>query len=103
MTGGEIRLGLPQFARIVKTEGFVVPPEIPVRLTTWVAAFWLITRSGIKSIVGGASAGLTVTVKDRITVLLIVPPSSTITVIIAVPNDPAAGLKLKVPLVPGLV
>ena len=52
---------------------------------------------------GGFSVGATVTLKVPMTVLLIVPPSSTSTVMIVEPKDPGAGAKVSVPVVSGLV
>ena len=47
--------------------------------------------------------GLTVTVKERTTVLLLKPPLLTVTAIVAEPEAKAAGVKVRVPVELGLV
>ena len=52
---------------------------------------------------GGWLTGLTVTVKVRETMLLLVPPSLTVTVMVAEPKASLAGVKVIEPVVLGLV
>src|SRR2546425_1170216 len=53
--------------------------------------------------VGGSFTGTTVTVKVCIVTLFDVPPSSTVTEIVAVPNAFATGVSVSVPVVTGLL
>ena len=62
----------------------------------------MIVRLAIGSRVGGTLTGLTVTVNERTTVLLLAPPSLTVTEIVAEPKALTAGVRLKVPVLPGL-
>ena len=62
-----------------------------------------ITRPGMEEIVGATLTWLTVTVKVRETTLLLVPPSLTVTVMVAEPEAAATGVNLIEPLAPGLV
>lgn len=64
---------------------FVDPDEIPVRLIGWGTAFSFMTTSLRMSMVGGLLTGVTVTVNDRMIVLLMAAPSSTITVMMLEP------------------
>src|SRR5579862_6523471 len=104
MVGVGIRAGLLQTA-VTDSVGFplVEPEVIPLRLTVCKPAFWATTRSLRRSMVGGFSTGLTVTMKERMTVLLTAAPSSTITVIMVEPKEPGKDEKVRVPFVSGLV
>ena len=84
-------------------DSLVAPEEMPVRLTVWRLAFSLIVRLDNAVSVGVWFTGLTVTVKLREMILLLVPPSLTVTVIVAEPNARAAGVNLIEPVMPGLV
>ena len=53
--------------------------------------------------VGGWLTGLTVTVKALETMLLLAPPSLTVTVIVAEPKPLTAGVKVIEPVAAGLV
>ena len=53
--------------------------------------------------VGGWLTGLTVTAKVREIMLLLVPPSLTVTVMVAEPKPLATGVKVMEPVVLGLV
>src|SRR5262245_35756433 len=59
-------------------------------------------RSGRSVMVGGLFWPLTVTVNTRTMVLLTLWPSSTVTVMVAVPLALAAGLTLRLPVLLGL-
>jgi len=63
----------------------LAPEVMPVRLTVWRPAFPLRVKLASGSSVGGWLTGLTVTVNARETTLLLVPPSLTVTVIVAEP------------------
>ena len=76
---------------------------MPDRLTVCSPAFSLIVTLLIAFNVGAWFTGLTVTVKVRVTTLLLAPPSLTVTVIVALPNPLVAGVKRKVPVAFGLV
>ena len=76
---------------------------MPERLTVCAPAFSLRVRLPIASSVGGWLTGLTVTVKARLTMLLLAPPSLTVTVMVVEPKALAAGVKLSVPMAAGLV
>ena len=54
------------------------------------------------SVVGWVT-GFTVTLNVRVTVLLLAPPSFTVTLMVTTPFPLTAGVKLNVPLVLGLV
>src|SRR5258708_6192268 len=58
----------------------LAPEVIPERLTVCNPAFSLILRSASELRVGGWLTGLTVTAKERVTILLLAPPSLTVTV-----------------------
>ena len=75
---------------------------MPLRVTVWAAAFLGIVILAIGFKVGGWFV-TTVTVKLCSTILLLFPPSLTVTVIIAVPSPEDFGLKVNVPVVAGLV
>ena len=80
------------------------PAVMPVKFTVCEPAFSLIAAgSAITARVGAWLTGLTVTVKVRVTMLLLVPPSFTVTVIVALPKANATGATLKLPVVFGLV
>ena len=61
------------------------------------------TRFVIAEMVGVSLTSFTVTEKDRETVLLLLPPSLTVTVMAATPNAPATGVNVSDPVAPGLV
>ena len=78
------------------------PEEMPDRLTVWSPAFSLrVTLASVFS-VGAWLTGLTMTLKERETTLLLVPPSLTVTVIVAEPKVEATGVKVIEPVLPGL-
>ena len=62
------------------------PDPMPARLTVWRPAFSLMVRLASVVNVGAWFTGLTTTVKVREVMLLLVPPSLTVTVIVAEPN-----------------
>src|SRR6266700_1293250 len=74
------------------------PEVIPERFTICSPAFSLMVRLASELRVGGWFTGLTVTVKAWVTMLLLVPPSLTLTVIVAVPKALAAGLNESEPV-----
>src|SRR5436189_197972 len=75
-------------------DSFGGPALMPVSVTFWVGASSLSgTGLGVFS-VGGSLIGLTATVKVRVTLLLWPWPSLTVTVMRAVPNALATGLKV---------
>ena len=76
---------------------------MPARLTSCAPAFSLIVRLFNGFNVGGWLTGLTATVKDWETTLLLAPPSLTVTVTVAEPLALAAGVKASEPVVLGLV
>ena len=99
-----IRLGLLELAVMVSVWiSLAAPDEMPVRLTVCKLAFSLIVRSLRASSVGAWLTALTVTMKYREMMLLLVPPSLTVTVMTAVPKARAAGAKVRVPVELGLV
>ena len=63
----------------------VAPEVMPERLTVCRPAFSLMVRLASALSVGGWLTGLTVTVKVRETMLLLAPPSLTVTVMVAEP------------------
>src|SRR5689334_9727765 len=75
---------------------------MPVKPTVWTGASSLIVMGFGASSVGRSLTGLTVTVKVRTTVLLALWPSLTVTVMVAVPNASATGLKSSAPVLFGL-
>src|SRR5215475_3867938 len=102
--GAGITLGLLEAAVIVSVWFSLGAPElIPVKFTVCAELFSLTVRLAMGSNVGGTLTGLTVTVNDRTTVLLLVPPSLTVTEIVAEPKALATGARLNVPVAPGLV
>src|SRR5262245_22396873 len=100
-----MRFGLLNVAvRVSVWVSLDVPELMPVRLTVCLTAFSSMVRLAIGSSVGGALTGfpVTVTAKDRTTVLLLVPPSLTVTEIFAEPKALATGARLSVPVALGL-
>ena len=96
-------LGLLEAAVMVSVWFSLGAPElIPVRFTVCAELFSLIVRLAMGSRVGGTLTGLTVTVNERTTVLLLAPPSLTVTEIVAEPKALAAGARLKLPVLLGL-
>src|SRR2546430_272679 len=81
----------------------VAPEETPDKFTVWAAAFFLIDTAPTEICAVALHAALPISVNVREMVLLAVPPSLTVTVIVAEPNPKAVGVKLKLPLVFGLV
>ena len=82
-----MRLGLLEVAVTERVwDSLGAPEPMPARLTVWAGLFWLRVRllSGLS--VGSWLTGLTVTVKERETMLLVVPPSLTVTVMVADPE-----------------
>src|SRR6516165_2734906 len=103
MLGVGTKVGLLEAAVTVMLEvQMAEPEEIPVRLMFCGPPFSFTTMLANESIVGGLLAGTTLTVKERMRVLLTAPPSSTSTVITADPNEPAVDVKVRVPFVSGL-
>src|SRR5438093_7755560 len=81
---------------------FAGPALIPDKLTVCDPESWLMVMFASEFRVGGSLTGLTVTVKERLNVLLTAWPSFTVTVMVAVPLALAAGVKLKLPVAFGL-
>src|SRR2546429_20804 len=81
----------------------VAPEEIPDRFTVWAAAFSSIVIFFKAFGVGVGFTAFPVPVYAHEMVLFAVPPSLTVTVMVAEPNPKAVGVKLKLPLVFGLV
>ena len=104
MTAGVgIRLGLLEEVVTVRVwTSLAAPEEMPDRLTVWSPAFSLTVTLASAFSVGAWLTGLTITVKERETTLLLVPPSLTVTVIVAEPKVEATGVKVIEPVVPGL-
>ena len=67
-------------------DSFAAPELMPERLTVCSGAFSLRFRLASALSVGAWLTGLTVTVKVRETMLLLVPPSLTLTVMVAEPE-----------------
>ena len=63
----------------------LAPELMPDRLTVWRLAFSLMVILASELSVGGWLTGLTVTVKDWETMLLVAPPLLTVTVMVAEP------------------
>ena len=82
---------------------FVAPEVMPERLTVCRPAFSLIEMFEFVLRVGGWLTGFTATMNDWLTVLLLVAPLLTVTVIVDVPFPFTAGVKVRVPVVLGLV
>ena len=78
------------------------PDVTPDKFIVRAGEFSLTTTLFRESKVGG-KFGMTVTVKLRTMILLLVPPSLTVTEIMAVPLALPTGLKIKEPVVAGLV
>ena len=81
----------------------VAPEDMPLRFTVLAAEFSSTVMLLRAARVGGSLTGFTVTVKVRETTLFEVPPSLTVTVIIAEPLAFAAGVNLSEPVEAGLV
>src|SRR5690242_6857402 len=97
-------LVFPEEAVIVRVWLSLAAPEpIPARLTVCKPAFSLMDRLAMVLRVGAWFTELTVTVKDWVTILLLAPPSLTVTVMVAVPLALATGVKESEPVVAGLV
>ena len=75
---------------------------MPVRLTVWSPGSSPIVKLAIASRVGTWLIAATVTTKDWLTVLAVLWPSLTVTVIVAVPDIELTGVKESVPVVEGL-
>ena len=84
-------------------DSLAAPEPMPERLTVWSVPFSLIETFAREFNVGGWFTGLTVTLNVRVTVALAVPPSFTVTVIVAVPDIKVTGAKLREPVAFGLV
>src|SRR5262249_59660286 len=78
------------------------PDVIPVRFTVFAELFSLTVTLAMGSRVGAILTGLTVTVNERTTVLLLAPPSLTVTEMVAEPKALAAGIRLRLPVLFGL-
>ncbi len=81
----------------------LAPELIPERFTVCTPAFSLMVRLDRELRVGGWLTGFTVTVKDLVTVLLLAPPSFTVTAMVAVPLPLSTGVKESEPVELGLV
>src|ERR1035438_140530 len=104
MVGLGIRPGLLDVAVTVSDWDSLAAPELmPERFTDCNPAFSLMAMLASALSVGGWLTGLTVTVKDRETMLLLVPPSLTETVIVEEPKPLATGAKAMEPVVLALV
>ena len=98
------RLGLLEAAvRVSVGDKPMIPLEMPLRLTVCKAALALRVRLDSAFKVGGRMIALTVTVKVRVKRLLALWPLLTVTEMVAVPTTLEAGLRVKAPVVPGLV
>src|SRR5690349_24186744 len=96
-------LGLLEAAVTVSVWFSLGAPELmPVRLTVLAPLFSLTVTLAMVSNVGCTFTGLTVTVNERTTVLLLAPPSLTVTEMVAEPKALAAGVRLKLPVLFGL-
>ena len=82
---------------------FVAPELIPERLTVCCPAFCWMTTLARLSRVGAWFTGCTLTVKVRLTMLLLAPPSLTVTVIVEEPEAKGTGVKRIEPVAFGLV
>ena len=99
-----IKPGFDEVAVTVSTWFSLTEPEpIPLKFTVCAAESSGIVTLLIAASVGGMLARFTLTVKLRTTVLLTACPSSTVTVIVALPLPFAAGVKVKLPVALGLV
>src|SRR5512137_2922952 len=99
-----MRMGLLEDAVTVRVwDSLVAPEEMPERLTVCAPAFSAMVKLAKAARVGGWLTGVTVTVNEREKVLLVSPPSLTVTVRVADPNPLSTGLKLIEPAAPGLV
>ena len=96
------RVALSELPESVRLEA-EVSASLMVNGMAAVAESAAISRLVMLEMVGGWLTWLTVTVKVRETTLLLVPPSLTVTVIVAVPNAKATGVNLIEPVVLGLV
>lgn len=81
---------------------FAAPEVMPDKATFCNEASSVIVRLLSTSKVGGSFTAFTVTVNVRVEMLFDVPPSFTVTVITELPKPLFAGVKVKLPLVPGL-
>src|SRR6516225_4666703 len=97
-----MRLGLAEEAETTSVWPEPLPPLMPDKFTVWRPAFSLTVKLPIALSVGERLTGLTVTVKDWETILLLAPPLLTVTVITAEPEALAAGVKVRVPVALGL-
>src|SRR5436309_2680912 len=96
--------GLLDMALTVRTwTSFGAPELIALKSTVWIPAFSLVTTLLIGAKVGGSFTGVTVTLKLRTMRLFRLWPSSTVTVMMAIPLALAKGAKLSVPAAFGLV
>ena len=81
-----IRLVSLELAVTVRVWVWLVAPELmPERPTVWAGAFSLRDRLGKALRVGAWLTGLTMTRNERETMLLLAPPSLTVTVMVAEP------------------
>src|ERR1700710_717015 len=103
MVGVGISEGMLETAVTFKCWISLGDPEVmPDKAITSGAEFALTTTLFRASKVGGR-LGLTVTLKVRVVMLLLVPPSLTVTVMMVVPLVLMVGLKVNVPVALGLV
>ena len=104
MTAGVgIKLGLLEEAVTASVWISSAAPELmPDKLTVCRLVFSLTVTLASVFRVGAWLTGLTMTAKERETTLLLAPPSSTVTVIVAEPKVEATGVKVIEPVVPGL-
>ena len=76
---------------------------MPERFTVWSPALSLTETLASALSVGCWFTGLTVTVKVRVTVLLLTPPSLIVTVMVDEPKPKPRGANVSEPVVAGLV
>src|ERR1035441_9274689 len=102
MSPGSTRVGLSELPDKVRfAAGVSASPT--VNGIAGVDASTAIIRLVMLEMVGGVSTWLTVTVKAWETILLLVPPSLTVTVIVAAPYELVTGVNRSEPVVLGLV
>src|SRR5947209_4031698 len=98
MTAGLLELT----KRLKVSNSLVAPVVMPLRLTVCWAASSLRFNEAIAFSVGGSFTGLMVTVKARVTILLLAWLSLTLTVIVTIPKALADGFTVNVPVAFGL-
>src|SRR6266478_8309003 len=99
-----MRAGLSEAALTVSVSAsFVAPVAMPVRLIVRGPESSVIFNGLMGSKVGGSLTGLTITLKVRVTMLLLACPSRTLTEMVAKPDFVGIGVNDKVAVAFGLV